>query len=344
MKIKSRTHRTPIKRRRMPLPVMALMAFTMAMGGVIVTSKVSIHIEDKVAMAETVPIIRNMEPASGQDMGGAGMGGGMAAAAPHNDAAQDLRVQAVLSAKRQAVIAGEIDAHIKKINVDNGDIFNKGDTLIEFDCALDAARLREAQSRQRVTQVQLDAYAKLQARESVSEIEYLVAKENNEQNKAQVDQIRSRLKICKITAPFDGRVTNRMASPHEFAQAGRVLMDIASREALRAQFLIPSKWLQWLNVGTPLSIRINETGRTYRAEIVAVYGEVDPVSQSVQVMAELETYHEELLPGMSGQAVFSPETAKQGRERGFLGLMLKQGNSEPPPYPASPEIGEHGQR
>lgn len=325
------------KPRHLPLPVMALLAFTMAMGGVVLTSKISIKVEEQSAQAETVQIIRNVEPSSGVN----GMDEVMASA-DDTSVASDLRVQAVLSAKRQAVIAGEIDARIKAINFDNGDIFNKNDVLLEFDCALDQARLREAQSRQRVTQIQFDAYEKLQKKESVSEIEYLVARENNEQNKAQVDQIRSRLKSCKIFAQFDGRVTNRIASPYEFAQAGRVLMDIASREALRAEFLIPSKWLQWLNTGTPLTIRINETGKNYKAEIVAVYGEVDPVSQSVQVVAEIESYHEELLPGMSGQAIFDPDTAKKGREHGFLGLMLKQGNEQPPAFPAPAESDSHG--
>ena len=68
-----------------------------------------------------------------------------------------------------------------------------------------------------------------------------VAKENHEQNNSLVDQIKGRLRSCRIVAPFDGRVTNKMASQFEFAQTGRVLMDIASREPLRPEFLIPSR-------------------------------------------------------------------------------------------------------
>ena len=233
-----------------------------------------------------------------------------------------LSVQAVLSAKSRAVISSTIDAQILKFNFSNGDIFKKGDVLIEYDCTIDRARLKEAESRQRTTSLQLGAYEKLHTMESVSEIEFAVAKENNEQAISLVDQIRGRLASCRIKAPFDGRVTNKMASQYEFAQTGRVLMDISSREPLRAEFLIPSKWLQWLNIGTPLQIRIGETGRTYKASIVAIHGEVDPVSQSVQIIAEMEAYHEELLPGMSGQATFAPETAEEGKDRGFIGLVL----------------------
>lgn len=233
------------------------------------------------------------------------------------------RVQAVLSPRRRAVISGAMDGKIAKFNVENGDIFDQGAVLIEYDCAVDYARLKELQSKQRASQAQLEAYEKLKQLESASKIELMMAREANEQNKAQVDQIRGRLKMCKVIAPFDGRVTNKMASQYEYVQTGRVLMDVTSSDALRAQFLIPSKWLQWLNIGTPVDIFINEVDRSYSARIVTIHGEVDPVSQTVQVVAEMESYHEELLPGMSGMATFNPEVASSGLENGFLGMMLQ---------------------
>lgn len=237
----------------------------------------------------------------------------------------EYAVQAVLSPKRQAVIASGIDAKIIKLKLESGDRFKKGEVLVEYDCAMDYARLQEAQSRQRVTQKQLEAFEKLLGLDSASEMEVTMARESNEQNKAVVAQVEGRLKYCRHVAPFDGRITKKMASQYETVQSGRVILDISSLEPLRAEFLIPSKWLRWLNVGTALNIYISETDRSYAAKIVAIHGEVDPVSQSIQVVAEMEDYHEELLPGMSGQAVFSPQAAK---ERGFLGLLLDSAGKE----------------
>jgi len=57
-------------------------------------------------------------------------------------------------------------------------------------------------------------------------------------------------------------------------------------------------------------------------KIINVFGEVDPVSQSIQVVAEMEKYHEELLPGMSGRATFTRNTIEEGSSKGFLGLKL----------------------
>ena len=231
-------------------------------------------------------------------------------------------VQAVLGAKRQIVLASGIDAKITKLNLESGDHFKKNTVLVEYDCTVDHGRLNEVQSRQRVTEQQLNAYKQLAQMDSASKIELLMAEENNEQNKALITQIKGRLQSCKHIAPWDGRVTRKMASQYEYVQNGRILMEISSLEPLRAEFLVPSRWLRWLNIETPLNIHIGETGRNYAAKIVKIHGEVDPVSRSIQVVAEMEEYHEDLLPGMSGQATFSEQTVRTSVNEGFLGLSL----------------------
>jgi RND family efflux transporter MFP subunit len=240
-------------------------------------------------------------------------------------------VQAVLGAQSQIVLASGIDAKIIKLDLDSGDRFKKGDVLVKYDCSVDYARLNEALSRQRVTEQQLRSYQKLQDLDSASEIEVIMARENNEQNKALIAQIRGRLSACQHVAPWPGRVTRKLASEYEYVQTGRVLMEISSVEPLQAEFLVPSYWLRWLNVGTPLTIYIGETGRSYNADIVSIHGEVDPVSQSVQVVAEMEKYHEELLPGMSGRATFTQNTAQSNMGEGFLGLRLASDGNEGKP-------------
>lgn len=246
----------------------------------------------------------------------------------NSDTNEEFTVQAVLGAKRQIVLASGLDSKITKFSIESGDRFKKGDVLIQYDCAVDQARLSEAMSRQRVTEQQLIAYQKLSSLDSVADIELMVARENNEQNKALISQIQGRLKSCKHIAPWDGRVMRKMASQYEYVQRGRVLMEIASHDPLRAEFLIPSTWLRWLNLDTPVSIYIRETDRTYTAKIINVFGEVDPVSQSVQVVAEIEKYHEELLPGMSGRATFTQNTIEKGNSKGFLGLKLSENRTK----------------
>ena len=233
-----------------------------------------------------------------------------------------LQIQAVLVAKRSALIASTMDGRVVRLPFNSGDVFKKGDVLVEYDCGMDRAKLKEIEARARLSEKQLAAYEQLRKLQSVAQIEYETVLENHQQNLAIIEQVKSHIKACLIVAPFKGRVVKRTASPQEFLQTGRVMMEIASREPLQAEFLAPSVWLRWMNVGTPLTVYIEESGKNYAAKVKRIHGEVDPVSQSVQVVAEISTYEEELLPGMSGRAFFDPEVTRQKASFGFLGLML----------------------
>ena len=139
--------------------------------------------------------------------------------------------------------------------------------------------------------------------------------------------VESRLKDCEIRAEFDGRVTNRLANPGEYTRTDRVLLEVASEEALQAEFLVPSKWLRWVNVGAPVEIMVSETERSYRAGIVRIYGEVDPVSQSIQMIATLDSYRDALLPGMSGKVTIDLNAIREAGVRGYLETRVD--DSEP---------------
>ena len=82
--------------------------------------------------------------------------------------------------------------------------------------------------------------------------------------------------------------------------------------------MIPSKWLRWVDVGAPLEIIVNETGRSYQAAVTRIYGEVDPVSQSIQIVAKLDPYQDPLLPGMSGVATLDIDAIRAAGISGFL--------------------------
>lgn len=248
---------------------------------------------------------------------------------PPTDTDGKYQVQAVLAAKSSAVLSSAIDARIIDLHFRSGDHFNRGDTLVEFDCGVDRAKLTELQVRQSLSARQLEAYNQLRKLKTVSEIELQTASASNAQNLAQIDQVSQHINLCRIVAPFDGIIMRTMANNYEFAQTGRVLMEVASREPLQAEFLVSSVWLRWLNIGTPVSIYIDESGKRYDAKLARINGEVDPVSQSVQVVAEMVRYNEELLPGMSGKAIFNTDGADAVDKFGYHGMILE-------PLPAGP--------
>lgn len=233
---------------------------------------------------------------------------------------EDLSVQAVLSAQRNAVISGTIDGVLERLPFENGDRFKKGDVLASYDCRQEDGRIAEIEARVRASTRQIEAFDRLKQLGAVADVEYVSISEQNKQDKALLQQARARAALCIIKAPFDGRVKDKAASNYEAVRSGRVLMEISSDEPLQAELLIPSVWLRWVNIGTPLKIYITESDKTYAAKITRIHGQVDPVTQTAHVIARIDDYSEELLPGMSGRASF--EAVSSEKPAGFLGLSI----------------------
>lgn len=244
--------------------------------------------------------------------------------AQDNDNNESYKVQAVLNAQDSAVISGAVDGVLKNLPFESGDIFKKGDILAEYDCRFEKAKHQEAHAQHRISKRQAEAYKRLKKQDVVADVDFVSVSQELEKANSVLEQTRARLSLCTIKAPFNGRITDLTANNYEAVKSGRVLMEIASLAPLQAELLVPSIWLRWLNIGKTLDVSIHETGKTYRAKVRRINGKVDPVTQTAYVVVKLNEYREELLPGMSGIAVF--DKSDKTTSNGFIGLKL--GNSE----------------
>jgi len=199
-----------------------------------------------------------------------------------------------------------------------GDRFAKGDVLIEYDCADLQAEADIVRMEKDLTARKNESSDTLFKLDIISDVDRLGLQIEDRQAEAKLKLYEARMEDCRIRAEFDGRVTNRLANPGEYTRTDRVLMEVASNEPLQAEFLLPSKWLRWVNVDAPVTITINETEESYAAKISRIYGEVDPVSQSIQMVATLEAYVPPLLPGMSGQVTIDLNEIRETGVRGYL--------------------------
>ncbi len=237
--------------------------------------------------------------------------------------AQEIQVEAVLVPQQVTVVSSSRDGRIKAIHVDNGDTFKKGDLLIEYDCDDLTAETDIVAAEKDLAAKKTEGTEKLFKLDLISDLEKIDTETKTRQVDARIRLYQARMQQCNIYAGFNGRVTNRLANANEYTRTDRVLMEIASADPLRAEFLIPSKWLRWINVGAPINITLNETEREYTAHVTRIYGEVDPVSQSIQVVATMDAYADPLLPGMSGQAMLNSTRIRDAGVTGYLDSPAK---------------------
>lgn len=212
-------------------------------------------------------------------------------------------VRAQLSPRQFTTLAAEIGARISALPVPEGGAFRAGDTLIELDCVIPAAQLRRAEASLAGAERALQANLRLKEYNSIGQLELDMSRAEFDKSKAEVAQMAATLAKCKIVAPFAGRISEQKVREQQYVQPGQALLDILDDNSLELEFIVPSRWLQWLRPGHGLRVRIDETGKTYPARVHRLGARVDPVSQSLKVTAAIEGHFPELLAGMSGRAI-----------------------------------------
>lgn len=212
----------------------------------------------------------------------------------------------IIRPKDQVTFSSETAASVSNIAVKESSSFQKGDTLLELDCRLPKAELKKVQAQQAAAKVARDAAKKLQSYGAISDFEVVKAVSDEQIANAEVDKLNAIVDKCVIKAPFNGSVSEVMVHEHESVKPGDPLVKIVNTENLEFEMQIPSCWLSSLHLGSTFKVHINETNKDIPAEITKVNPEIEPISQSVKIIATITTPDPTLLPGMSGQAVFSP--------------------------------------
>lgn len=148
----------------------------------------------------------------------------------------------------------------------------------------------------------LDAKVRMQGLEQASEVEVALAASQVAKARGQVALYKAQISQCSVRAPWAGRVSKVHVRNFMSVTPGQPLLDLVKSGPLRLKLNLPSRLMSSLPDGSPISVTIDETGKTYDARVRAVNSRVDPVSQTVEIEAAMTRNHPELLPGMSGVA------------------------------------------
>ncbi|HET7865758.1 MAG TPA: efflux RND transporter periplasmic adaptor subunit [Burkholderiaceae bacterium] len=215
--------------------------------------------------------------------------------------APELRAQ--LSPRRYTTLAAEIGARVQRLAVTDGAAIRAGQVLLNFDCSLQQAQLDRARATLDAADKQLATQRRLVELNATGRMEIDQAEAEVAKTRAEMTQIQVQLGKCQVLAPFSGRVAEQRVREQQYVQAGQPLLEVLDDSVLEVEFIMPSRWLQSVRVGSTVQVAVDETGKTYAAKVQRLGARVDPVSQSVKVVAAIEGGHAELIAGMSGKVL-----------------------------------------
>jgi len=219
-------------------------------------------------------------------------------------------IRAQLAPHRYTTLAAEIGAKINELPVQEGGRFQAGQTLVRFDCTLQNAQLDKVRATLVAAERVYGGNLRLAELNSVGKIELDQSDGEVQKNKADLAAMQAMLGKCMVTAPFAGRVAEQKVREQQYVQPGQAMLDIIDDSVLEIEFLVSSKWLSWVRPGTAFRISIDETRKDYPARVQRIGARVDPVSQSVKLVATISGSFPELIAGMSGHVNLSPPAGR----------------------------------
>jgi len=216
----------------------------------------------------------------------------------------DLPVRGIVRPVNQAAIATDLSVRVAEIRVREAQSFRKNDVLVAFDCERLEAEQAAAEAVHREMRLALDSNLYLDKRGAVGRIDVEVSRARVDKAGSEAAALKARLKQCKVIAPFDGRVTELSVNAHEIPAPGKPFISIVDETAFEIDLIVPSQWLKRIGPDSTFTFTVDETGRSYSAKVLRVGASVDPVSQTVKVIAAFEGADGRILAGMSGTARF----------------------------------------
>lgn len=222
------------------------------------------------------------------------------------DEMSDWSVRGVVMAESEAMISSELVAIVKSIPFKEGQTFERGQTILEFDCRRYQADLRAAEADVETARVKVKTNTALKRHNAVGAEELEISRAKLNQAVAAKEALSVKTDQCVISAPFTGRVVERKIHEHEMPEAGAPLIKIVKDGGLEVDLIVPSKWLIWLRANQSFMFMIDEISATFTARIQHIGAVVDPISKTAMVRARLIDATDAVRPGMSGTASFAP--------------------------------------
>jgi RND family efflux transporter MFP subunit len=261
-------------------------------------------------------------------------------------AAVTVRATGTLRARQTAVISAQVVGRIQQALVHEGDEVRAGQTLAVLDDATLKASVDQAQAAVNAAENQqaaaqtnselavstLARYKQLQVQKSVSPQELDEVSHRAAASSAQVDALRAAavaakaqetgaramLAYTRVTAPFAGIVTARMADPGTLASPGVPLLQIDSAGPLQLQTMVGESAIASVRIGMKLSVSVDAAPSLDPAGTVAeIVPAADAASHSFLVKIDMPSspqiragmYATAAIPTGSHQTIVVPRSA-----------------------------------
>lgn len=220
-------------------------------------------------------------------------------------------VGSVATAKGVA-LAADVAGVVTRVAFESGDTVKQGQVLVELDAKVERAQLASALARKELATTTIGRTRALAAKGAISQSQLDADEAALQTATTDVEALQAQVAKKTIRAPFSGKLGIRTVNLGQYLQPGTSVAVLETIDAVHVDFSLPQQRLAEVTVGQPVRITLEGSGAApLDGTIAAVDPNVDPVTRTIKLRADVANKTEGLRPGMFVQVtVVMPDKRK----------------------------------
>ncbi len=244
----------------------------------------------------------------------------VSADAEQESLSDSIRLVGTLVANEEIDVTSEIAGIVDEIHFREGERVVKGELLVKLNTDKLDAQIKETEATYELARTNYERGKSLRQQNVISD-EELDERENRYRTAEAILSLRgSQREDAVIRAPFDGIVAERRVSPGQYLNPGQPITRLVDITPIKAEFKVPERFFSQLSIGRNVGLAVTAyPDETFHGTVYFIAPELDLLTRTVLVKAELPNQDLRLKPGMFGNlnltlnvkehAVLIPESA-----------------------------------
>jgi len=196
-------------------------------------------------------------------------------------------VVGTVQSRQRAEIEPKITARIERIPVSPGSLVRAGELLAQLDAREVQARLDQAVATLEQANKDLARFKELLRQDTVTQAEFDAVEARQRVAAAAKTEAATMLGYTRITAPFDGVVSRKLAEVGDLALPGRPLLVLEDPNALRFDADVPEALIGHLTEGATLEVSVASVGHPLPGRVSEIAPAADPQTRTCRVKLDL---------------------------------------------------------
>lgn len=196
-------------------------------------------------------------------------------------------VVGTVRSKLRAIVEAKVSGRVLEYTATPGAMVKAGDLLARLDVQEIQAKVDQAKAMLDQAQRDFDRQKQLIASNATTRQDFDAADAGVKVATAGVSEAETMMSYARVTAPFDGVVTRKLADVGDLAMPGKPLLEIEAPTALRFEADLPEAILDRIKMGAKMQVKIASVAKPLEAAVSEIAPVADPVSRTFQVKLDL---------------------------------------------------------